>query len=253
MKTALFTVLALAVAVNASAATKLTFSHVKMKSEAGSATEKKLGSFDIDFIQIAAAPGQKLSPAQIKVNQLMREEAKNLPCGVGAEGTDDLSNQSVFMKSNVTFISPRLLAISRGLDTDCGGAHPDSGSISKIFDLETAQEIDIRTGKAPNYDSPTATQKAVDAVIMAAMKAQAKKEIASLGADDECSQTYSDLSFYTTDISLTPKALIVQNDEPHVSMACQFKTTIPLTAFSKVAPKGSLLAELAAGAAKLKK
>jgi hypothetical protein len=255
MKTALFTVIALAFAVNASAATKITFTHARLKSVKGSAAEKKMGSFNIDYVQIKAVAGQKLSPSQEKVNQLLRDDAKESICNPGSDSTDpvDHSNEISEVTADVTFISPRLIAITEGINMDCGGAHPDFGSSSKVYDLELAKKIDIRTGKEESYENASPVQKAIDKVIMVAMKAQAKKEIAERGAGDECNETYSQLSFYASDITLNSRALVVQNNEPYVSMACQFMTTIPLTSFAKVAPKGSLLAELAAGAAKLPK
>ena len=210
------------------------------------------GRYDIDYVQLVGRPSKPLSAADKKINLELAKGAQDAICDI----TDANGMESeVTSATQVTFVSDRLLAIKISGEYSCAGAaHPDGGNTAMLFDRVTGQQIDLITEQAPYTDTaPNKTTDSIRNFILDKMAKQAQLEKVKR-QDHECDDRFdrANLSFNTTDVFLTPRALIVQSAEAHVSMACQFETVIPLVQLGKIVKSNSLLAELAKGAGTLR-
>jgi hypothetical protein len=210
------------------------------------------GKFSIDYVQLVERNGRPLTAADKKINRDLKKMAVDSLCDRGSEGP---MTSEVEMTTAVTFVSDRLLALKISGQYSCvGAAHPDGGNSSAVYDRKIGQRIDIITERAPYSDqASTKNEESVRSFILAEMVKQAQIEKAKRG-DNECDDRYdpNTLSFGSDDLFVTPKAIIVQSAEAHVSMACQFETTIPMIQFTSLALPGSLLSQLAYGAGQIK-
>lgn len=218
---------------------------------------KTQGTWNNDYVQLIARPGHPLSAADKKLNATFASDAHQAVCLAPSSADEDGSSSDYETTTAVTFVSDRLLAIDVNENVSCAdAAHPDSETSSHLFDRKTGQEIDIRTGaKIDDTGKVPAQTSAIDKVLTDALVAQAKIEKAARAKDGDssCDDEYTreNLSgFGPYDISVNSKGLSVQLSPAHVDAACGFAVQVPYAILAKVAPKGSLLAELVAGATK---
>lgn len=214
------------------------FTHHKIESK-----DSPLGEWSIDYVQLKALPGKTLTPQQIQVNNLLKSSAE----GAVPDTQDSSSGQSsVYIKTDVTFVSSRLLALDISYDTYyAGAAHPNAGVSSSIYDLSLGQEIALSTGLpvgpyGEKIESPEFKSLAIKKLIA--------KASADPGLEGECMEFYDEASLEFLNVSLSPRSVTVSPSFPHVAKACEISVAIPMRELKSVAKPGSLLEELIKGA-----
>jgi len=213
-------------------------------------SSKSEGKWDDDYIQLIPRAGHPLSAGDLKINDQLRKTARDGRC---LAYDNALSHYSKFNQTTkVTFVSDRLLAVSISYDATCAGAaHSSSGVSSTIYDRKLGKAIDISTGFPVKKDDYSVALPAFNKLVIDKMSKQAAKEKVARG-DHDCDETYetSNLTFYLDGIALSSQSISVDLSTAHANQVCGFTTVIPIAEFLAVAPKGSILEELAKAASK---
>lgn len=214
------------------------FIHQKIQSSGG-----PTGDWSIDYVQLVPAAGKKLTPQQQEVNAKLKAAAE---ASVPDEGDGSYGKSDVTIKTDVTFVSPRLLAIRVNYDSYyAGAAHPNAGVTSSIYDLSLGQEIALSSGQpVGQYGEKIETPEFESLVTQKLISAAAS----DTGMDEDCKGFYTKDELEYVDISLSPKFITVQPSFPHAAKACEVSVQIPMKDLKNVAKPGSLLEELVKGA-----
>ena len=171
-----------------------------------------------------------LTPADARINTALgkvdaswRAFIKDCRDQAGKDADVERSNQ-------VAMNGPGYFAVTIGYSYDCGGAHPDGGSIALVYDLGTGRPVNWAQLLPKALVSAVHTDTAGDGTtigLVVTSKAMrdlyVHKAFATLGREDrkDCADTLNapDLAF-----QIWPDAkaggLGLQPDLPHVVMAC---------------------------------
>lgn len=224
---------------------------------AGSSTNE--GTWDNDYIQLIPRAGHPLSAGDIKINDKLKKPAQESRCPADGlepeirESNLNSASSEYKLKTTVTFVSDRLLAVSISEDASCvGTAHPSSGVSSTIYDRNLGKAIDISTGLPVKEDDYLTALPAFNQLVLNKMSKQAAKEKAKAAREGyhDCDDSYEDLKFNLSGIALSSKVISVNLATVHANQACEFTTVIPLEEFLPIAIRGSVLEELAKAASK---
>lgn len=192
------------------------------------------GEFDIQYVQLV--PGRDSNPLAIrKINETLKKEARESICEP-ADGQWKPEDMSSNRTSKVTRLDSDVVSIQINYDLFCGGAYPDYGITSSLFDLNTGRQVDFRR------DSKS--EELWHAIVQARLKAGMPT-----GADlGDCEEYYKENArdgFSFKALAIKAKTIEIQTDYPHAIQACDFSVEIPLKDLLPIAKRGTLLERLA--------
>lgn len=191
-----------------------------------------LGHFNSVSVETFAIEGN--APAVARINAKLRE-----PLASGPESWFECVRVSLkhlpyegdsYEKIEPRMVSHRWLSVESQSDWNCGGAHPESGSRSRTFNLQTGREVDLHdwlNAKAvarQRYDDGHESKKLVPAFrtfIIAGWK----------HGDPDCTDTVRSAEYWH--IELTRTGLVFTPDLPRVAQACGEEFRVP---FARLEP-----------------
>lgn len=193
------------------------------------------GEFDISYVQISprALPN---TGVRSRVNKAMLDQAKRVICDANAE---EAQNMSSTYSVTVTQASPEMFAVRASFDVNCGGAHPDNGTESAVFDLRSGKQIEVEKEATDG----AAFRAAVVEKLLANKPALGEGE----KEDEGCYEFYTREHFSTDffEYGVKDGKLVVTPSYPHVILACAFDTEIPLSELKGLFKPGSVLQRVA--------
>lgn len=159
--------------------------------------------------------------------------ADALECSAGAFASfGDADPQGNTTVGTATFRSAHLLSIREGYEADCGGAHPDSGTVGRTLDQQSGQLLTL-SGKAGTL-WPKLTPTALQKMYLAGYPRDADSECVDAVKGNDAPD---DTGF---ELFLTPKGLTLSpNFLPHVVAACGEEVTVPYAELRRYANVGS--------------
>ncbi|HEX8903603.1 MAG TPA: hypothetical protein VF771_02035 [Longimicrobiaceae bacterium] len=184
------------------------------------------GRYDISWVRLTE---RVATPAvRRRVNVDLEREARSRICEPDPGRRKDLD---AWFEMEVTYLGPRLLAIQTSEETFCGGAYPNHGPGSLLYDLRTGARLDL--------ESQIADARAFRRFLARRVLAAAPRDAG------ECSSVYTDEMAETPFIYiLHARTLGVIQDYPHAIQACAYETPIPHADLLRFVKPGSPLQSL---------
>jgi hypothetical protein len=187
------------------------------------------GSFDIQYVQISpkALPNDAI---RRPINAELAKMAHDSICDADHDRKDNMeSNQ----KTTVTIAEPRALALDISSDYYCGGAHPDGGIVSFLYDLSTGKKVTI--------ESQMTDEKAFKALVV-------DKVLANIPSGDvgDCADMYTKEALTEAFFNYRAEddGIVATQMYAHAMQACGFSTKIPAAELAPLLRGGSLLKKL---------
>jgi len=147
-------------------------------------------------------------------------------------------------------LNKNYIAIEVGMGTDCGGAHPDSGSAYYTFDTKTGQVVSVEKGLGLNYDEgiPDSVWDK-DSQIQTKLAEIIAKHMDTTDMDPECypGTTFQDLvddveNYFPTVGSLARNKQVILTISPgHAALACSVEVRVGYNELKDLIVPGSVL------------
>ena len=176
--------------------------------------------------------------AENKINAALRQLDGKLrkaiaACATGAKEAHATPNWERTVEA--TMRGPGFLSFSIVDNTDCGGAHPNVGTMAIVYDLQTGGSVDWTKLLPAALTGKVALQEGTDGTKMVTLSSKRLTELYFAGyrnPDAECRQAMKDAAAETPPAMLAwlnAKAggLAVKFDVAHVIQACADPVTIP--------------------------
>lgn len=182
------------------------------------------GLFNLHYVQLTAKVANE--SVRTKVNKLMEEMAMSSICEADAERRDSMES-NFFVK--VSYGSLDVLAIEANQYYFCGGAHPDGGITSYLYDLRSGEEAPV--------ESQIADAEGFRAAVVSAVLANVPRDA------DECGEFYTREEFLSQSFNYTVAEgkLVASPQFPHAIAACIFETDVPYSAIGVFVKADSVL------------
>jgi len=194
-----------------------------------------------------------LTPADARINAaLSKVDAswtafiKSCHDQAGADADVERSNQ-------LAMSGPGYFAVTIGYSYDCGGAHPDGGSIALVYDLATGRPVNWAQLLPKSLVDAVSTDTAGDGTTIGLIaskqlqKLYAREALAHADADTrkDCADTLTQDGL-TFQVWPDAKAggLMLQPDLPHVVMACGDPQLISVPTLRKLGVAAPLLSAI---------
>jgi hypothetical protein len=185
------------------------------------------GRYDVAWVRLT---DRVATPAvRRRVNADLEREARSRICRADDGPREHLD---AWFRMEVTYLGPRLLAVSTSEETFCGGAYPAHGPGALLYDLRTGARIDL--------EGQMADARAFRRFVARRAQAAAPRDAA------ECSSEYTAERLAATGYIyvLRGRTLTAIQDYPHVIQACGFETAIPHADWLRFVKPGSPLRSL---------
>ncbi|GGR27883.1 hypothetical protein [Deinococcus ruber] len=155
--------------------------------------------------------------------------ADSLECSAGAFASfgdaDPQGNQTI---GTVTFQSAHLFSIRENYEADCGGAHPDSGTVGRTLDQRSGKLVNLSS--KPGTLWPRLTPAVLQKLYLAGYPKDADSEcLDAVKENDAPDDSGFELFLSKTGLTLSPNFL------PHVVAACGEEVTVAYSALRQYA------------------
>jgi hypothetical protein len=190
----------------------------------------------------------KINAALAKVDTSWRAFLKDCHDQAGADFDMERSNQ-------VAMRGPGYFAVTIGYSYDCGGAHPDGGSIALAYDLNTGRPLNWAQLLPKALVDSTSTDSAGDGTTIglitskALQKIYAREALAHADADfkSNCADTLTQdgLTFQVWPDAKSD-GLMLQPDLPHVVLACGDPQVVSVQTLRRLGVSAPLLSAIEA-------
>ena len=160
--------------------------------------------------------------------------ADALDCSAGAFASfGDADPQGNTTVGTATFRSAHLLSIREGYEADCGGAHPDSGTVGRTLDQQTGQLL-ILSGTPDSLWAKLTPTMLLKVYLAGYPKDQDPECRAAVSDEVPNEQRFRAVPDPPGPDARRPMAIL-----PHVVAACGEEVTVPYSALRRYADAGS--------------
>jgi hypothetical protein len=177
-----------------------------------------------------------VTPAELRVNRtlslLNRRLIKALP-GCDAGALDAMKQNGAIPKGfdpasedwsrtvRVTMVDPHFLSEVENEDTDCGGAHPDSGQMALVFDMTTGLPVNWVLQVSNKAGVTTYADSMMDGSKVGALVLPALLPMAVAAAEADCKDAFSAPQSFQIWLDAKGATVVAQAfDLPHAAAAC---------------------------------